>query len=636
MRNPLTKTTNHGEQNDILFPAVETALNFDLGAALDDAVLSASGWRKIFGSTEDDDTGRVSDVDATLVAIMADVCAEWFLENLTQSTEPAVVLGTDSRPTRHSLAAICIRVLLARGIRPIYGGVVATPEIMAYASLGSYAGFLIVTASHNPVGHNGLKIGASDGAVVSPAIASRLAKRLRTAMNDPASVTRVLREASSVPDSTVASVYADVPRFKGETVQAYKSSIDVVTFGDDLLSRERRDAVRSAITNRGFGVVADFNGSARAVSCDREYFEELGVRFHAINDVAGAFAHRIVPEGESLDPCRAELAAIRESDPVFSLGYVPDADGDRGNLVYADSTGVHALHAQQVFALACIAELSWLVWSNRLTYDPDGRAEQKVAIAVNGPTSLRIERIAELFDARVFRTEVGEANVVELARKLRKKGYLVRVLGEGSNGGNIVHPAQTRDPIHTVLGIIKLLLTPDAKERPSPLRIWYSKVRPSAEPPVAPELADVVRTLPKFTTTGAYEARAVLPVPSLDDGALRAQYEKTFAEVWPEIKAQLGAKLNVRTWEAINYNGTDEIHGIGRTHLSCGARCGYKILFKDDTGRHIGFVWMRGSGTEPVFRVMADLEGDNPELERQLLNRHISLIKRSIDPPPVR
>lgn len=627
----MSNTTDHDAPKNVFrFPSAETASSFDLSTTLEEAVLSASGWRKVFGATEDDATEHVCDVDAALFAVMVDVCAEWFLENRAQSIEPAVVVGTDSRPTRDSLATICVRVLLARGITPIYGGIVATPEIMAYVARGSYVGFLLLTASHNPVGHNGLKIGAPDGAVISPTIATRLAVSLKAAVNDPTTVARVLNAVSSVPEAAIDAVYTDAARVKAETVQAYKRSIDTVTFGDDDRSRERRETVRAAVTDRGFGIVADFNGSARAVSCDREYFAELGVKFHAINDVAGAFAHRIVPEGESLDPCRAELSMIRESDPTFSLGYVPDADGDRGNLVYADRTGVHALHAQQVFALACIAELSWLAWSDRLTYDKDGRAEQKVAIAVNGPTSLRIERIAELFDARVFRAEVGEANVVELARKLRKKGYLVRVLGEGSNGGNIVHPAQTRDPIHTVLGILKLLLTPDAGGKPSPLRIWYSKAGRSAELPDTPQIADVVATLPSFTTTGAYETRAVLPVPRINDGALRAEYEKTFASLWPETKAELARKLNVQTWEAINYNGTDEIHGLGRTHLTCGARCGYKILFKDDTGRHVGFVWMRGSGTEPVFRVMADVEGDDPEFERALLDRHVSLLKRSM------
>ena len=59
---------------------------------------------------------------------------------------------------------------------------------------------------------------------------------------------------------------------------------------------------------------------------------------------------------------------------------------------------------------------------------------------------MRIEEIAEAFYASVYRAEVGEANVVNLARSLRDKGFTVPILGEGSNGGNITHPAAVRIP----------------------------------------------------------------------------------------------------------------------------------------------------------------------------------------------
>ena len=74
------------------------------------------------------------------------------------------------------------------------------------------------------------------------------------------------------------------------------------------------------------------------------------------------------------------------------------------------------------------------------------KPEARPAVVVNGPTSMRIERIAEAYGAGVFRAEVGEANVVNLAAARRSGGYEVRILGEGSNGGNITHPATVRDP----------------------------------------------------------------------------------------------------------------------------------------------------------------------------------------------
>ena len=35
---------------------------------------------------------------------------------------------------------------------------------------------------------------------------------------------------------------------------------------------------------------------------------------------------------------------------------------------------------------------------------------------------------------------------------------------------------------------------------------------------------------------------------------------------------------------------------------------------------------MRGSGTEPVFRVLCDVKGNNPEMEKDLLQWHSEMI----------
>ena len=36
---------------------------------------------------------------------------------------------------------------------------------------------------------------------------------------------------------------------------------------------------------------------------------------------------------------------------------------------------------------------------------------------------------------------------------------------------------------------------------------------------------------------------------------------------------------------------------------------------------------MRGSGTEPVFRIMCDVKGNNPEMEKELLEWETTLIR---------
>ena len=123
---------------------------------------------------------------------------------------------------------------------------------------------------------------------------------------------------------------------------------------------------------------------------------------------------------------------------------------------------------------------------------------------------MRIEKICSAFGAEVFRSEVGEANVVNLSEKLMKDGWIIRLLGEGSNGGNITYPATVRDPMNTVGSILKLL-TIRAKEENGYIRqglfdIWRERSEInnketgiSATPDISENdfsLADIIKTLP--------------------------------------------------------------------------------------------------------------------------------------------
>jgi phosphoglucomutase len=46
-------------------------------------------------------------------------------------------------------------------------------------------------------------------------------------------------------------------------------------------------------------------------------------------------------------------------------------------------------------------------------------------------------------------------------------------------------------------------------------------------------------------------------------------------------------------------------------------------------GHPKAYIWMRGSGTEPVFRVMADAAGPDRRIERELLEWQRSMVARA-------
>jgi phosphoglucomutase len=264
-----------------------------------------------------------------------------------------------------------------------------------------------------------------------------------------------------------------------------------------------------------------------------------------------------------------------------------------------------------------VAELAHLVWTGELAYDNKGNALSKAAVAVNDPTSMRVDRIARAFDVSVFRAEVGEANVVGLARKLREKGYTVRILGEGSAGGNITHPSAVRDPIATVLALVKLLSLRSAQGKAGLFELWcdLSDQAELYHPDFS--LADIIAGLPPFVTTGAYSPEALLQVKTADHGVLKNRYQKIFLREWEEQKERIKTRYGVTAWEAAAYMGTEEKRGI--VSFGEAGRGGLKVSFLNAEGKALAFIWMRGSATEPVFRVMADAQGSDKRIERDLI-----------------
>jgi phosphoglucomutase len=595
-------------------------MNRDTEKALRGMILSTSGWRGVFAESggEESHETAVSPSHKLIAAAAAGVFLEFLAARKGESGAKEVILGRDTRPTGETIAGAMIPVILASGFTLRYISVAPAPEIMAYArSRGS--AFIYISASHNPVGHNGIKFGLADGGVLPGSEAATLAEKLREFLASAEETGRLERLLDSPPEEA-ARVYALAPQYKEEALRAYALFAgETVSGRSGAEAGELLDALSRGIKKLKAGIAADFNGSARTLSIDRDFFSNLGVQFYSINDKAGEIRHRIVPEGESLEPCRLFLEELRQKDRPVLLGYVPDCDGDRGNLVIWDEAEKRAriLEAQEVFALACVAELAYMVWIGELRYDNTGNALVPAALVVNDPTSLRIDRIARAFDVSVFRAETGEANVVGLARKLREQGYLVRILGEGSSGGSIIHPSAVRDPLDTVAAILKLLAIRGEGNRRGLFELWCGLSNQGETRREDFSLSDIIAALPAFVTTGAYTGDAVMTVKTRDHGELKNRYEKIFLRDWEARKEELKARYGITGWDVSAFIGIEEKRGISR--FGDAGRGGLKIGFINAEGRKIACIWMRGSGTEPVFRVMADTEGSDRRFERDLI-----------------
>ena len=580
-------------------------------------ILSASGWRKVFAASgdEQDKNPEITDTDRSIAVIAADVFFD-YISKVSGQEAPVIALGIDARPTGPSLADAMIHALVKKGAILQYSAVTSAPEIMAYAK--KLDGFIYISASHNPVGHNGIKFGTNDGGVLCAQENKKLVDDFLKRLSDDKGVAEAVKKAYSCTTSELKAVYEIKDSSKHNALAAYKNFANETITGTDNKEYQADffGMLDTFIASKPLGVVCDFNGSSRYQSIDRDFFKERKINFYSINDFE--IAHEIIPEAENLVHVAAEMERLhKEGHSEVVLGYMPDCDGDRGNIVYWKKKKKKSviLKAQEVFSLSVLAELTYSIWQHGEEKD------FKPAVVVNCPTSMRINEIASALGAEVFRAEVGEANVVNLAREKRSQGYTVRILGEGSNGGTITYPAAVRDPLNTIFALLKLLMM-----RESGLyEMWCTKSGQKYNPEFT--LSDVIASLPVYTTTGVSEPRAVLKVKTTDHTKLKAAFQKAFEADWKKKSADLKKKYGIESWEAVITKGTVETCGV--KDFSKSEKGGLKVLFKDKDSKPIAFIWMRGSGTEPVFRIMCDVKGDKPDMEKSLLEWETELIKKA-------
>lgn len=604
----------------------------EIQSSLSSMILSASGWRKVFAeSGDEEDSGKgIAFADSVITAFVALALArhlgaplaqrdaikmEYPLSSPPTEDSPTILVGLDARPTGRVIGDIVCRTLLALGCKVRYLFICAAPEIMADCNLypEEADAFLYVSASHNPIGHNGFKFGKAGG-VYPGAESKRLTDIFLSLFEEEGVLTYLQALSASLNGERYLNVLNSVKSQKQQSLERYEEFI-LTTASKSSNTKDHYAFSRQIIAKTEttpLGILGELNGSARSVSIDLAFLKSLGLKVSMLNNKVGQVVHGIVPEGENLELCRESLEELYQGDKAYLLGYVPDNDGDRGNLVYIrTSTGkAEILEAQCVFSLVVLAELCQARIEN---------PSAKLAVAINGPTSMRIEKICEALDVEVFRSEVGEANVVELAAMKREQGYLVPILGEGSNGGNITHPAKVRDPMNTLMSLIKLMTRDDL------VNLWarVNKVRM----PRKITLEAIIESLPPFTTTPSFSDKGKMQVSSSQRG-LKQAYEELFLMEWETRKEELKA-LGITGYKVYQMEGTNLYQGMGEENRHEPFSGGYKITFSNAEDEETDFIWMRGSKTEPVFRVLADCLGTDTERHDYLLEWQRDLIEKA-------
>ena len=294
-----------------------------------------------------------------------------------------VVVGRDTRRTGEMLQHAVNCGLLAAGCEVVDVGVLPTPTIQMYAEASRARGGIALTASHNPPEYNALKLFNAEGLFFNSYERSELIDLYHQST------------FYSAANDEIRSVHAEHEAPKRLHIERVLKHVDV-----------------EQIRARRFRVALDGVNGAGSVMTPGFLIDVLGCELHAISvDPTQPFPREAEPRPDTL----GELAALVPSCNC-EIGFAQDPDGDR--LAVCDESG-RMLDNDDVLALAVDVALE----------------RRPGDVVVNLTTSSVIDDVAARHGRRVYRTPVGEANVVETMQAVK-----AAIGGEGSNGG-IIFPA---------------------------------------------------------------------------------------------------------------------------------------------------------------------------------------------------
>ena len=352
---------------------------------------------KLFGT--DGIRGVVNEgLDAAL-AYQVGLAAAKVLGEAGGKDRPLFTIGKDTRISSDLLEAALISGLCSAGADVIRLGVIPTPAV-AYLTVdtGADAG-IVISASHNPFEHNGIKIFNGQGFKLS----DKLENRIEAVIFDGCPVELKTRgDLGRVTDGTL------------KESEAYINHL-ASTVEDDL---------------HGLRVLVDCANGASSATADR-LFDLFSAEADIINDA---------PDGVNINSgcgsTHLELLARKVVEGGYDVGIAFDGDADR--CLAVDETGT-TIDGDQIMAICGSA----MKEEGRLTGD---------AIVATVMSNLGFHLFARERGIQVPCTDVGDRNVLE---KMQECGY--KLGGEQSGHTIFLDYATTGDGQLTALQFLQVL-----------------------------------------------------------------------------------------------------------------------------------------------------------------------------------
>lgn len=312
-----------------------------------------------------------------------------------------ILIGKDTRLSGYMLETALAAGICAMGGRVLLCGPIPTPAVANLTqSMRADVG-VVISASHNPFGDNGIKIFGPDG--------------FKLPDHDELAIEALLSDPKIEKGSTGAGV--------GSAVRIEDAAGRYIVFAKNTFPRE--------LTLNGVRIVVDAaHGAAYKVA--PAVLAELGAEVIALG---------VRPNGRNINRNCGAMHPEHVQNEVrkrqAAIGIALDGDADR--LIVVDETGA-VVDGDAVMALCATRMLK------------AGTLAKKTLVSTV-MSNMGLERAVEKFGGRLTRTQVGDRYVVE---EMRRSGAMLG--GEQSGHLIFLHHATTGDGVVAALQVLATMV----------------------------------------------------------------------------------------------------------------------------------------------------------------------------------
>ena len=317
------------------------------------------------------------------VVLFTSAFTTFLFENRSKNHKLKVVVGRDARISGEIISKIVVATLQSAGIDVIDVGLSTTPTVEMAVILEKADGGIVITASHNPMEWNALKLLNAKGEFISAADGKKLLKIIDE------------NDFSFAQVDQLGSYFIDN--------KAINKHIEAIL--------QLEAVCKDEIANADFSVVVDGVNSTGGTAIP-QLLRALGVKNITVlnGEPTGVFAHNPEPLPEHLH----EISNFIKNNRV-DVGFVVDPDVDRLAIVMENGELLG-----EEYTLVAVADYIL--------------QHQKGNTVSNLSSTRALRDISEKYGVQYATAAVGEVNVVEKIKEVNA------IIGGEGNGG-VIYPA---------------------------------------------------------------------------------------------------------------------------------------------------------------------------------------------------